>query len=61
MGMNNILPNSDLSKYVGKWVVICKNKVVAYNKDITKLKKDIDKCKTIPTVAKIPKKKILIF
>jgi len=61
MKTNNILPNSDLSKYVGKWVVICKNKVIANNKDITKLKKDIENCKTIPTIAKIPKKEILIF
>ena len=61
MGINKVLPDSCLAEYVGEWVVICKDKVVAHNKDITKLKKDIDKCKTIPTVAKIPKKEILIF
>ncbi|MBW2986295.1 hypothetical protein KY333_02905 [Candidatus Woesearchaeota archaeon] len=61
MTINKVLPNSNLAKYIGEWVVICKNEVVAHNKDIAKLKKEINKCKTTPTIAKIPKKEILIF
>lgn len=61
MGINNVLPKSDLSAYAGQWIIICENKVIAHNRDITKLKKEINECKKIPTVAKIPKKEILIF
>lgn len=61
MGVNKVLPDSNLAKYVGEWVIVCKDEVIAHNKDLTKLKKEIKKCKTRPTVAKIPKKEILIF
>jgi len=61
MTINKVLPDSNLAKYIGEWVVICKNDVVAHNKDLKKIKKDIKKCKTTPTVAKIPKKDTLIF
>ena len=61
MTIDKVLPDSNLAKYVGEWIVICKNEVIAHNKDITKLKKEIHKCKTTPTIAKIPKKEILIF
>ena len=61
MAIKQILQDSDLTNYVGEWVVICQNKVVAHNRDITKLKKKINECKTIPTIAKIPEKESLIF
>jgi len=61
MTINKVLPDSNLSRYVGEWVIMCKNEVIAHNKDLAKIKNEIKKCKTIPTLAKIPKKEILIF
>ena len=62
MTINQVLPESiDFSKYLGQWVVVCDKKVVAHNKDLTKIKKEIAKCKRAPTIAKIPKKETLIF
>jgi hypothetical protein len=58
---NDILPNVDLSNYIGQWVVICEDKVVAHDKDLTKISKEVDKCKGSPTITKIPKKETLIF
>ena len=55
MGINKVLPDSGLAKYIGEWVIVCNNKVVAHNKDLTKIKKEIKKCKTTPTIAKIPR------
>jgi len=61
MSIDKVLPDSGLSKYVGEWVIICKNEVIAHDKDLTKLKKDIQNCRHVPTIAKIPKKEVLIF
>ena len=61
MGINNVLPKIDLTRFLGQWVVICNNKLVAHNKDLTKIKKEINKCKLTPIVTKIPKKETLIF
>jgi hypothetical protein len=62
MTINEVLPrNLDLSKYVGQWVVICNNIVIAHDKTLNKIEKEINTCKTTPVIAKIPKKEILIF
>ena len=61
MPTNEVLPKIDLSKYVGEWVVICEEKVVAHDKDLTKIDKEISECKRAPIITKIPKKKVLIF
>jgi len=61
MAKDDVLPNIDLSGYLGQWVVICENKVIAHNKDLTKIAKDIDRCKRAPTITKIPEKETLIF
>jgi hypothetical protein len=61
MGINNVLPKIDLSKFVGQWVVICNDKLIAHDKDLTKIKGEINKCKATPIVTKIPKKETLIF
>jgi len=58
---NQVLPNVDLSRYVGEWVVICDDKVVGHDKNLVRLQKEIDDCKKAPTIAKIPKKETLIF
>ncbi len=62
MAINEVLPSSlDLSKYVGQWVVICQNKIVAHDKNLKKVEKEIKQCRRAPTLAKIPKKDTLIF
>lgn len=50
----------DLSKYKGEWVVICENKVVAHANDAQTLSNAIKKCKAIPTLALVPKNKLLL-
>lgn len=62
MAINQVLTEKvDFSKYVGQWVVICKNKVVAHDKNLNNIEKQIKECKRMPTIAKIPKKETLIF
>ena len=62
MAINQVIPRGvDLSKYVGQWVVICDSKVVANAKNLNHLSGEIKKCKTVPTIAKIPKHETLIF
>jgi len=62
MALNNVLPTSiDFSKYVGQWVVICDNKIIAHNKNLHSIESEIKTCKKTPVIAKIPKKEILIF
>lgn len=59
--INSIPKDLDLSNFIGQWVVISGNKVIANNKNITKLQKEIDSCKGTPTIIKIPEKDTLIF
>lgn len=51
----------DFSRDIGEWVVICQNKIVAHNKKLNKVEKEIKACKRVPIIAKIPKKETLIF
>ena len=50
----------DLSDYLGEWVAISNNKIIAHSKDINELKKVIKNNKK-PLITKIPKKDTLIF
>ena len=60
--MNQVLPQDvDFSRYVGEWVVVCQNKIVAHNKNLNNVEKEIKACKRVPIIAKIPKKETLIF
>jgi hypothetical protein len=61
MAVNQILQGVDLSEYLGEWVAVSNKKVIAHNKNLMKIKKAIDNCKTAPTIAKIPKNETLIF
>lgn len=62
MTTKEVLPsNVDFSKYVGQWVVICENKVIAHNKNLNNIQQEIKECKRMPVIAKIPKKETLIF
>ncbi len=51
----------DYSPYAGEWVVVCGDKVVAHDANLRKLEPEIKKCKTIPTLTKVPKEEVLIF
>jgi len=55
------LKNMDSSKYLGEWVIICQDKIIAHNKNLKNIEKEIKRCKKTPTIAKIPKKDTLIF
>lgn len=61
MEKDQLLATLDLSDYLGEWVVICDNKIIAHNKKLTNLQREISSCKKTPTIAKIPKKETLIF
>ena len=62
MAVKQVLPiGIDFSRYVGEWVVICEDKLVAHNKKLTNVEKEIRECKRTPVIAKIPEKETLIF
>lgn len=62
MSISEVLPKDlDLSGFIGQWVVICDSKVVANDKNLIKLKKNIEQCKHTPTILKIPENDTLIF
>ena len=62
MAVQEVIPKSaDISQYVGEWVVTCDDKIIAHNKDLTKIKKEIASCKKIPTLIKVPEERIMIF
>ena len=61
MARNISLPEDELSKYVGQWVVISDNKIVAHDKRLNELSDNIKSCKRAPIVARIPKKETWIF
>ncbi|MBI4148097.1 hypothetical protein HY490_02295 [Candidatus Woesearchaeota archaeon] len=51
----------DFSAYVGEWVITCGNKVIAHAKDLSVIREDIKKCRTTPTITRVPQEEILIF
>lgn len=51
----------DFSKYAGEWVVICNDEIIAHNVDLRKIHDKISKCKTTPTITKVPKEEVWIF
>ena len=51
----------DFSGYAGEWVIACGNKVIAHAKELSKIQDDIKKCRTTPTITRVPKEEILIF
>ena len=62
MAIKQVLPgNIDFSKYLGEWVVVCEDKIVAHNKNLNNVEKEIKECKRTPVIAKIPEKDTLIF
>ena len=62
MAAQDVFPKGlDLSAYVGEWIVICRDKIVAHDKSLAKLEEEIKQCRPAPTIAKLPKKDTLIF
>ncbi len=57
----DVLPKLNYSKFRGEWIVICENMIIAHNKDLTLIQDEINACKKVPTIAKIPAKGQLIF
>lgn len=44
----------DMGKYPGEWILMDEGKVIAHNKDLSKLSKFEKKCKGIPAIAWVP-------
>jgi hypothetical protein len=53
----------DMKQYIGEWVAICNDKVIAHDKNLKKVyKKAKDECpKQRPLVTKVPDKGTMIF
>jgi len=54
---------ADLSHYIGQWVAICDNKIVAHGEDLKKVFKEVKaKCPAKkPLITKVPEKETMIF
>jgi hypothetical protein len=50
----------DFSKYKGEWVLLCEDKVVAHSKNLMELENEIGKCKSVPTLTKIPRMNLIL-
>ncbi len=55
--------NADLSKYIGHWIAIVDDKIVAHGKNVKEVYNDAKKAypNKKPLLAKVPKEKTLIF
>jgi len=51
----------DTQKYTGEWVVVCNSKIIAHNKSLKKLEKEILECKTAPLIMKVPEQQVLLY
>lgn len=54
---------TSMNQYVGEWVAICSQKVVAHGKDVKKVFNDAkEKCpKERPLLTRVPDKETMIF
>jgi hypothetical protein len=50
-----------LKPHIGEWVIVCKGKIVAHNKDLSKIYGKVATCKTTPLVMCVPEEKTWIF
>jgi len=55
MTLTDVFPKVDYSKYVGEWVVVYEDKIIAHNRNLNKISPEIHACKGTPTLIKIPK------
>jgi len=54
---------TDLSSYIGKWIAICNNEIVASGKDVKKVHKEAKTKfpKKRPLITRVPDKETMIF
>ena len=54
---------TNVSSYIGKWIAICNNKIVASGKDVKKVYKEAKKQfpKKRPLITRVPDKETMIF
>ena len=59
----NFFMKADLSAYLGKWIAICDNKIVASGNSVKKVLEEAKKnCPAVePLVARVPEKETMIF
>jgi len=59
----NFFMKEDLGKYIGEWIAICKNQVVAHGKDVKRVFQDAKAKypKERPLITKVPDKEAMIF
>ena len=54
---------TDINPYIGQWIAICKQKIVAHGKDVKKVFKEAkEKCpRERPLLTRVPDKETMIF
>jgi len=54
---------TDLSSYIGEWIAICNQKIVAHGKDIKNVFKEAREKypKSKPLITRVPEKETMIF
>ena len=59
----NFFLKSDLSKYIGEWIAIVDDKIVAHGKDVKKIYEEAKKnySKKRPLITKVPEKETMIL
>lgn len=59
----NYFLKADLSSFIGEWVAVCGNKIVAHGSNIQKVyDKAVKECPNKrPLLAKVPEKETMIF
>ncbi|HLC57573.1 MAG TPA: DUF5678 domain-containing protein [Candidatus Nanoarchaeia archaeon] len=59
----NFFMEENLERYIGEWIAICKNQIIAHGKDVKKVFKEAkEKCpKERPLITKVPDKEAMIF
>ncbi len=59
----NFFMKADLGNYVGEWIAICNEQIIAHGKDIKKVFKEAkQKCpRERPLLTRVPDKETMIF
>lgn len=59
----NFYMKTDIDPFIGEWVAICDEKIVAHGKDVKKVFSEAkEKCpKKRPLLTKVPEKETMIF
>jgi len=59
----NFFMKENLNKYLGEWIAICKNQIIAHGKDVKKVFQEAKEKypKERPLITKVPDKEAMIF